>query len=319
MDSPITTIHPDILQSHILTRLDGTSLTSASSTATHLHNLCTEHHLWQNIITSTWPSLNNPLATSLISTFPSSHRSIFSDSFPSIRYSSPSSDTSSSSVLSAPKELVSAVDIYYKGKPVFSKLLRTETHKGWFLCSPLWIEILEPNETIETNIKFEQNDVVEWLEQNLSLSWIIIEPTRKRSVNLSSRLPVTVRRHWLTGELEVLYGTVMGMVQCMVKVTCCGKVGGEMHVSGVSFSMEDMDGRHLIGRDSLGILVGAMEKGERRKVDVEREKKRFEEFGGRKRERRERKLRRERVMDMIIMVIAIVVFAFLFRFLRFWV
>lgn len=111
----------------------------------------------------------------------------------------------------------------------------------------------------------------------------------------------------------------MGMVQCMVKVTCCGKVGGEMHVSGVSFSMEDMDGRHLIGRDSLGILVGAMEKGERRKVDVEREKKRFEEFGGRKRERRERKLRRERVMDMIIMVIAIVVFAFLFRFLRFWV
>lgn len=317
-NSPITTIHPDIIQSHILSRLDGTSLSSAASTASHLNGLCTENFLWQKISIATWPSLNNPLATSLISTFPSSHRSVFSDSFPSVDYSSPSiSSTTSSS--SPTRELISAVDLYYKGKPVYSKILRTETHNGWFLCSPLWIEILDPNEVIQTNIKFEQNDVVEWLEQNLTLSWIMIEPTRKRSVNLSSRLPVTVRRHWLTGEFEVLYAVVMGLVQCTIKVTCCGKPGGEMHVREVSFSMEDMDGRHVVGRDSLVILQGAMENGERKKVDVEKAKKRFEGFCLMKRERRERKLRREKAMDMFIMLVAIVIFGFLFRFVRFWV
>jgi hypothetical protein len=314
----ITTIHPDIIQSHILTRLDGTALTSAASTTSHLHHLCTENHLWHKITTATWPSLNEPLATSLISTFPNSHRSIFSDSFPSVDYSSAStpSDSSSSSSL---KELISAVDLYYKGKSVFSKVIKTETHKGWFLCSPLWIEILEPNEIIETPIKFEQNDVVEWLENNLSLSWIMISPTRKRSVNLSSRLPVTVRRHWLTGELEVLYAVVMGLVQCTIKVTCCGKAGGEMHVREVSLTMEDMDGRHLIGKDSLGILQEVMENGERKKVDVEKMKRGFEEFCLMKSERRERKLKRERIIDMVIMLIAIFIFAFLFRFVRLWV
>ncbi|GAU22362.1 hypothetical protein TSUD_106900 [Trifolium subterraneum] len=270
-NSPITTIHPDIIQSHILTRLDGTALTSAASTTSHLHHLCTENHLWQKITTATWPSLNEPLATSIISTLPNSHRSIFSDSFPSVHYSSASTPPDSSP-LSSLKELISAVDLYYEGKSVFSKTLRTETHKGWFLCSPLWIEILEPNEIIETQIKFEQNDVVEWLENNLSLSWIMISPTRQRSVNLSSRLPVTVKRHWLTGELEVLYAVVMGLVQCTIKVTCCGKAGGEMHVREISLSMEDMDGRHLIGRDSLGILQEVMENGERKKVDVEKMK-----------------------------------------------
>ncbi|CAK8535429.1 unnamed protein product [Lathyrus sativus] len=317
-NSPIANIHPDIIQSHILSRLDGTSLTSAASTASHLNSLCTENHLWQKITTATWPSLNDPFATSLISTFPSSHRSIFSDSFPSVDYCSPSISTVSSS--SSPTgELISAVDLYYKGKSVFSKIHRTETHKGWFLCSPLWIEILDSNEIIQTPIKFEENDVVEWLEENLTLSWIMIEPTCKRSVNLSSRLPVTVRRHWLTGELEVLYAVVLGLVQCTIKVTCCGKAGGEMHVREVSFSMEDMDGRHVVGRDSLVILQGAMENGERKKLDVEESKKRFEEFGLMKRERRERKLRREKAMDMFTMLVAIVIFAFLFRFVRFWV
>ncbi|CAJ2660214.1 unnamed protein product [Trifolium pratense] len=318
-NSPITTIHPDIIQSQILTRLDGTTLTSAASTTSHLHNLCTQNHLWQKITTTTWPSLNDTLTKSLISTFPNSHRSIFSDSFPSIHYSSASTPPDDSSSPSPLKELISAVDLYYKGKPVFSKVLKTETHKGWFLCSPLWIEILEPNEIIQTQIKFDQNDVVEWLENNLSLSWIIISPTRKRSVNLSSRLPVTVKRHWLTDELEVLYAVVMGLVQCTVKVTCCGKSGGEMHVREVSLSMEDMYGRHLIGRDSLGILQEVMENGERKKVDVEKMKSGFEEFCLMKREKIERKLKREKVIDMVIMVIAIFIFAFMFRFVRLWV
>ncbi|KAJ1395528.1 F-box-like domain superfamily [Sesbania bispinosa] len=251
-DSSITTVHPDIIQSHILTRLDGPTLASAASTASHLRRLCTEHHLWRKISTATWPSLNDPLTASLIATFPASHRSIFSDSFPSLHYSSSPHHLTSSSP--PPEEIISAVDLYYKGKPVFSKVLRTETHKGWFLTSPLWVDLLEPNELVPTPVKFAQNgnDGEEWLkhlEENLSLSWIIIDPTRKRAANVSSRFPVTVRRHWLTGEIQAVYAVVMGdgTVDREGHVLWEGwgrdaREGGESHFGGCRGKARDWEG-----------------------------------------------------------------------------
>ncbi|XP_061376284.1 F-box protein At2g27310-like [Gastrolobium bilobum] len=317
--SDITTVHPDIIHSHILTRLDGPTLASAAASSSHLRRLCTEHNLWRNICTDMWPSLHDPLTTALISTFPAAHRSIFSDSFPSLHHSYSSHHHPTPS----PTELVSAVDLYYKGKPVFSRVVRTETNKGWFLCSPLWIELVDPNEFVPTTVKFAQNgDEEEWLkhlEENLSLSWIMIDPTRKRAGNLSSRRPAVVRRHWLTDEVEVLYAVVMGVVQCSIKVTCCGKVGGEMHVREVSLTMEDMEGRHVVGRDSMVILQEAMENGERKKVDVEEAKKSFEKFCLMKREMREKKIKREKALDMVAMLVAFTVFAFLFCLVRFCV
>lgn len=110
----------------------------------------------------------------------------------------------------------------------------------------------------------------------------------------------------------------MGLVQCIIKVTCCGKAGGEMHVREVSLTIDDMDGRHVIGRDSMVILQGAMENGERKKVDVEKLKESFAEFCVLKRERREGQMRREKAMDMVVMIVTIVIFGLLFRFGRFW-
>ncbi|KAK7272242.1 hypothetical protein RJT34_28721 [Clitoria ternatea] len=312
--SDITTVHPDIIQSHILNRLDGPTLASAASTVSHLRRLCTENHLWHKISTATWPSLTDPLASALIATFPAAHRSIFSDSFPSLHYSS--SPDHHSTPFPPPEELVSAVDLYYKGKPVFSRVIRTETQKGWFLSSPLWVDLLEPYELVPTPLKLEHNDKEEeclkHLEENLGLSWIMIDPTRKRAANLSSRSPVAVRRHWLTGEVEAVYAVAMGCVQCIVKVTCCGKIGGAMHVREVSLTMEDLDGKHVVGRESAVILQRAIESGTRRKVDAEEAKARFEEFCCVRRERKEMKIRREKAMDMFAMLVASAVFASLF-------
>lgn len=173
---------------------------------------------------------------------------------------------------------------------------------------------------IQIPVKFAENDHVmnEWLnhlEKNLTLSWIIIEPTGKRAANLSSRLPVNVRQNWLTGELEVDYAVVMGLVQCVIKVTCCGKVGGEVHVREVSLVMENTEGKRVVGRESMVILQGAMENGIRKKVDAEETKASFERFCSMKRERKESDMRREKTGDMVVMFVAFVIFvAFVFRF-----
>lgn len=312
----IATLHPDIINSHILTLLDGPTLASTASSSSELRRLCTPNHLWHNISTSIWPSLNDPLAAALISTFPAGHRSIFSDSYPSpsIHHHRPISPSP------PPPELISAVDIYYKDKPLFSKVHLTKTHKGWFHCSPLWVDLLETDENVPTPLKLLPNDDVEWLrdlQENLRLSWIMIDPTRKRAANLSSRRAVSARWHWLTGEVEVVYAVAMEEeVQCIVKVTCCGKVGGNMHVREVSMTMEDMDGRHVIGRESMVILQNAMEGVKRKRVDGDEAKESYEKFCCMKMERRERLMRKAKALDMLTMLVTFTIFILLLWFFK---
>nr|KYP36730.1 F-box protein At2g27310 family [Cajanus cajan] len=315
--SDITTVHSDIIQSHILTRLDGPALASAASATAHLRRLCTEHHLWRNICAANWPSLTDPFAAALVAAFPAGHRSLFSDAFPALQHT-PNPIPEPAPV--PPEELLSAVDILYKGKSVLSRTLRTETRKGWFLCSPLWVDLLDPNEVVPTALVFTQNDESQWLShlhQHLSLSWIMIHPTRHRAANLSSRRAVGARRHWLTGELEILYALPMDDVQCVIKVTCCGKVGGAVHVREVSLTMEDIEGRHVMGREGLVILQDAMETGKRVKPDAEEAVRRFDKFCSLRRERKERRMKRDKAMDLLAMLVAFSVFATLFCFMAF--
>lgn len=156
----------------------------------------------------------------------------------------------------------------------------------------------------------------------------MIDPTLKRAVNLSSRKPVSVQRHWLTRDLEVVYAVVMGgesqrsteMVQCVVKVTCCGKVGGELHVKQVSMVMEDVEGRQVTGLEGVMILQRAIENGERKKVDEVGAKERFEKFSCMMKERREIRHRREKARDVVYMLLAFIALVFFccicMRFLR---
>ncbi|CAK9184693.1 unnamed protein product [Ilex paraguariensis] len=112
----ITDVHPDIIRTHILTRLDGPSLASTSSASSHLQSLSSEDELWRE-------------------------------------------------------------------------------------CSPLRVDLLDYKETVPTLVKFSGDEETcrADLEEHMSLSWILIDPTHKRAVNLSSLRPVSVQRHWLTG------------------------------------------------------------------------------------------------------------------------
>ncbi|XP_050216689.1 F-box protein At2g27310-like [Mercurialis annua] len=330
-DETFSALNHDILQTHILTRLDGPTLASVSCASSDLHSLSSEDKLWQNICTSTWPSVNDPLISTLISTFPSGHRSFFSDSYPLLHHQRPScTNLEALFPTVTTTELVSAVDIYYQNVPIFSKVEKTEAVTGWFLNSPFRVDLLEPKEFVPTRIQQVggEDSWLKQLEENLTLSWILIDPKDKRAVNMSSNRAVSVQRHWLTGEVQVKFATILGgerggggekaEVGCEVVVTCGGKEGGEVQVRDVSMGMEDMEGKALMGKESLVILKEAMEKGERKKLVAGKGmKEKYGEFVERRRERKETKERRENVLDWICIGAGVTCFVAFWSFVLF--
>lgn len=200
---------------------------------------------------------------------------------------------------------------------LYSKVLTTETKSGWFMSSPFRIELLGRKEIVPTPVKFDGDDenCKLNLQEKMKLSWILIDPAKNRAVNISSLNPVSVRRHWLTGELKVRYSTVMGsgdvtgegLVQCRMIVTCEGKEGGELHVREVSMQVEDMDGKVLCGKDSLVILQEAIEGGRKKRKENEI-KENYENFLELKKKWRERKIKREKRLDMMCIISGITIF-----------
>lgn len=305
-DAATTGVIPiDILRFHVLTRLDGPTLASASCVSSEFHALSTQGSLWADICLSTWPSTDEPRLREVISAFTGGHRSFFSDSYPLPEVSIHGSAETGS----LPLEIISAVDIHHRGKLIFSQVVETETVTGWFRCSPFRIDMLEPKDLVPTPLPYPgTDDACRELGNDLTLSWIVVDPTGRRAMNVSSRRPVSVSRHWLSGEVHARFATVLAgergcsseLVQCGIVVTCGVFRGGDLQVMEVSLQVEDMDGKFLNGRESLVILHRAM-KGKRGKAVGEGDegKRMNEEFQRVKRERKERKLRAEGTLDMM--------------------
>lgn len=191
-----------------------------------------------------------------------------------------------------PTELISAIDLYHKGAPVFSRVVEMETSSSWFLTSPFCIDGIERKDP-EASHSVEEPAIN---PEDLTLSWIVIDPETCQAVNVSSRRPVSIDRHWYSGETLVKFAVVLRGCAVSVVVTCGEEMG---HVREMRMKVEDMDGISLTGRGSLGILKGAME-GERRGAKWENEVKgEYEEYLKRKRERRERKAKREGMLDLL--------------------
>ncbi|XP_027367278.1 probable F-box protein At2g36090 [Abrus precatorius] len=300
----ISDVHPDIIQTHILTRLDGPTLASAATTSSELHTLSADNNLWANACHSTWPSTISPRVHHVISTFPNGPRSFFADSFPSSR----PSPTAPTTKPHRTPQLISAVDLFHGDRLLFSKVVETETGTGWFRCSPFRIDLVDPKDVVRTRLKYPvDEDTCKNLGEELKLSWIVIDPTVRRAVNVSSFNAVSVNKHWLSGEVEVRFATVVDgergtareVVLCSVTVTW----GEEMQVREVSLQMEDMDGMQMNGRDCLVILLRALE-GERKRKKKE-EGCDYRAFVRKKKERMERKVRAEGRLDMLCVGLAL--------------
>ncbi|CAB4317474.1 unnamed protein product [Prunus armeniaca] len=318
----ISTVHTDIIQTHILTRLDGPTLASAASTSSQLRALASHHPLWANICRSTWPSTSTPRVRQVISTFPDGAFSFFSDSFPLLTNLDAAATTlAPNHDQDRPCELISAVDIYHRDKLILSKVVETETVTGWFRCSPFRIDLLDPKDVVPTQIKYpagQESDTCRDLGDDLTLSWILIDPIGRRAMNLSSHRAVSVQRHWLSGEVHAWFASILPgekgsaseQVQCGILVTCGESEGGELQVREVSLQVEDMDGMHLNGRDGLVILQRALEgrKGRKKSRREEEGKKRYEEYLERKKERKEKKLRTEGTLDTLCVAFGVLGF-----------
>lgn len=325
--SSITAVHPDIIQTHILTKLDGPTLVSASSVSTQLHTLCSEENLWKTICNSNWPSTTDSRIQQIISKFPSAYRSFYSDSYPTIRISVRPKENSpelESTKNQTGGELISAIDIHYGTEIIYSKVIFTDTSKSWFLSSPLRIDLLDSKEIVPTPAKFDGDEktCMARMEKNMRLSWILIDPVKNRAVNLSSLTPVEVRRHWLTGEIQVRYTTVMaagiggGFVKCGVDVTCGGKGGGDLHVREISMQVEDLEGKVLSGKESMGILLDAME-GKRVNGKIDENIKMYQMFSEMRVIWRERRQKRERRLDMVCIASGVTIFMAFWMFIFF--
>lgn len=270
----ITALHSDIIETHLLTKFDGPSLASAASTCGLLNTLCNKESLWEHISNSTWNSIKHPLVRQTISSFPGGYRSFYSDSFP-VLHSSISRGSLCGQVHTS--DLISAVDIRLGSKPVYSKVTVTDTESSAFPGSLFCLDLIKDEETVEIPViyKGDDNECMSNLEQNLTLSWIVIDPTLKRAANLSSLKPVSVRPHWDGNAIKVIYATLLSaaccgidtteFVECRIVAFFGFEQGKKLQLKELSLCVVDMVRTRLNGEKSLTILKGAMESGQRKK------------------------------------------------------
>ncbi|KAI3776668.1 hypothetical protein L1987_46456 [Smallanthus sonchifolius] len=293
MATGITDIPPDIIQTHILPRLDGRSLSTTTAVSSHLQHLCSDHTLWADISKSTWPSITHPRVHDVISTFPSGYRSFFHDSFPAlftdVKSTSKQPDCSSSHP--SPSQFISAVDIRYQNDIVYSTVKFTDTSSD-FLSSELRIGLNDDPDCYESgyeevpiisrSIELEVDEIsgadeatLSHLKESVKLNWILIDPTRKRAGNLSSVKAVSARQDWMCNQTVLKYVVVLPgsdpneIVQCKIQLVLGVGAGGVgLHVKHVTLILQDLDCRCLTGREFLVIMKGTLleENNVRRKV-----------------------------------------------------
>lgn len=213
-------------------------------------------------------------------------------------------------------EIISTVDIHYKNDLIYSKVDVMNTSTDTFLDSKFEVKLLDQKESVMMPGKFdgEKDMYFSNLKEHMTLSWIVIDPTLKRAINVSSLRPVAVRLHWIGGDIEVKYAIIVAgngqrgmtkLVECRIMVMLGWKEGTQLELRGVKLEVKDMDDKCLSGKDSLGVLHEAMQSGKRKKGKKGEEKERYRKYVDLKRERKETKARRERRLKMLRKLIPI--------------
>lgn len=294
----ITDIHPDIIATHILPRIDVLSLASTALASPQFHALCSNQEmLWTEICNNTWTSTKNPLVQNIVSTFPGGHRSLLSDSYPLIHLDKINKRRYNTTAVQRAEQLISAVDIKYKNKTVYSEVVVTNTTTEKFVHTFFKVEVFEDHEKsscFSINVQDDEDMYVSDLKENMTLSWILIDPTQKRAANISSQWPVTVRPHWIDGDIEVKYVIILSEF-VEIRITAMLKWGDgnkSLMLSKVKLQVHDIDSMCLCGKESLRILQEAIQFGKRKKAKRGEEALIHKKYVNMKWERREGKQKR---------------------------
>lgn len=180
--------------------------------------------------------------------------------------------------------------MYIHGEHVFSRILvkRFNTDKWppppFFPClDKFQVTFADLNIKSLGHIHIPKNvRWVEYLQENLKLSWIVIDPTQKHAANLfrytCKPRSVKIQPLYKDEYHKVVCGTVMAgegqvrseMVNCLVKLTCFSNGGDGLYVRKVVIVMEDTTiNRNLVAlKQGATILLNAIQNGERKKFDL---------------------------------------------------
>ncbi|XP_068660514.1 probable F-box protein At2g36090 [Aristolochia californica] len=300
----------------ILRRLDGATLASAGCACADFHSISREETIWENVCQSLWPSTKREDVRSLISSI-GGFRKFYADCFPLIvnkdvpmvqwdpdleyfeewfeaEYYGDHDEHDSVS----PSDFVSIVDIRYKDKAIYSKVLwgipDSDGFHGWFYNCPFRIDLLsysdgEDDHDAEvtlsvadglpsiTSIEKERKDGKLWreLREGIRLSWIVVNRKMKQCANLASWSPLGGQRHWPTDkDFLIRFGSVLPAkqilpcqaVECIISMkfrvvyTDEAESSGQMRLklTELSMQLEDMAGAHVNGRNSLLVLKEAL-------------------------------------------------------------
>ncbi|XP_065861166.1 F-box protein At2g27310-like isoform X2 [Euphorbia lathyris] len=195
-----------------------------------------------------------------------------------------------------PSDFVSIVDIRYKDKSICSKILwgipNSNGSSGWFYNCPFRIDLLtyaaidddSEGEVFLSvsdglppilSMEKERKDGKLWreLRDGLRLSWIVVNKKIKQAANLASWSPLGGQRHWPTDkDFVIRFGSVLSakdilpcqVVECILimkfRVIHMEEEGGQttLKLTELSMQLEDMEGAHINGRNSLLILKEAL-------------------------------------------------------------
>ncbi|XWS31596.1 hypothetical protein CRYUN_Cryun23aG0089900 [Craigia yunnanensis] len=196
----------------------------------------------------------------------------------------------------SPLDFVSIVDIRYKDKTICSKVLwgipNANGSNSWFYNCPFRIDLLtyaardddsEGEVTLSVSdglppiisMEKERKDGKLWkeLRDGLRLSWIVVNRKVKQAANLASWSPLSGQRHWPTDkDFVIRFGSVLPakdilpcqVVECILimkfRVIHTEGEGVEttLKLTELSMQLEDMEGAHVNGRNSLFILKEAL-------------------------------------------------------------
>uniref|UniRef100_A0ACD5Y7X0 Uncharacterized protein n=1 Tax=Avena sativa TaxID=4498 RepID=A0ACD5Y7X0_AVESA len=259
----------------VLRRLDGASLAATGCACSELHELARDPEAWQALCLDMWPSVRDVVCRT------AGYQALYADACPFPAATSPAVPSS------LPTRLVSAVDLHHNGVCIMSRVVETDASSAWFLGSPFRVDALVQE-------GFSSPSPI--VPDELTLSWILIDPATGAALNASSRRPVSVDRSWLSGDAVARFTVVLGDgVALDAAVTCDDRHG---HVREVSLCAGDVEGGGVSGRDGLAAVAAAMASPRQSRGAEEAARRVYQEFAKGKRERKEWKARREGIVDL---------------------
>ncbi|XP_029143292.1 F-box protein At2g27310 isoform X2 [Arachis hypogaea] len=240
----------------ILRRLDGATLASAACTCAALCSISKEESLWENVCSSMWPSTNREDVKSLISSV-GGFRKFYADSFPLI-VNKDVMEFHHNNYFEYPDDWTEAE--YYDSEGNNDGAVNLSISDGLPAI---------------TSMEREKKDGKLWkeLSNGLRLSWIVVNRKIKQAANLSSWFPLGGQRHWPTdNDFVVRFGSILPaeeilpcqVVECILIMkfrvvhTESEGIQTSLKLTELSMQLEDMEGAHVNGRNSLHILKKAL-------------------------------------------------------------